>query len=108
VRLAESSLLAVESPCALEIYVCVCVCTDFDCFGPIVCICDGCTHGSNPPTKKKEYSPLEAARKVGGLEDEGEGDEIAHENADEQNVAELTTRRTHHGCVVVSAKRMSR
>jgi hypothetical protein len=54
------------------------------------------------------YSPLQSARKVGGLEDEGKGDEIAHENANEENVAQFTTRGTYDGRVVISAKERER
>jgi hypothetical protein len=46
--------------------------------------------------------PLHAADNVVGLEHQDEGHGVAKENAEQQNVAELSARRPHHGRVVVS------
>ena len=45
--------------------------------------------------------PLEAADNVGGPEDEEEGDGIAEEEADEEYIAELSSRSSDHRGVVV-------
>jgi hypothetical protein len=45
---------------------------------------------------------LHAANNVVGFEHQDEGHGVAEENAEQQNVAELSTRRAHHGRVVVS------
>lgn len=46
--------------------------------------------------------PLQAACEVCWLQDEAKGDQIAHENAAEEDVGELTTRRSNDWGVVVS------
>lgn len=45
---------------------------------------------------------MDSADDVGGSQDEDEGDGVAEQDADEEDVAELSAGRLHDGSVVVS------
>jgi len=58
-----------------------------------------------PPASSRQFahSPLNGAHYVGGLQDQGECDTVAHENPRQEDVAQLPSRCAHDGRVVVPA-----
>jgi len=56
---------------------------------------------SHASSRQFAHSPLNGTHYVGRLQDQGKGDTVAHENPRQQDVAQLPTRGTHYGRVVV-------